>query len=195
LPLFALDAPDLIGALGAFDPQPGAWVEYRVRAREGMARIRFSVLGRDGARSWLEMAAFGDAGVPFAARLLLGPGAKRASDAERAVVYVLGLAPLELPVVDLREHLDSAATAPDGASIRRVRMVNVTVPAGRFQTEETRIAALGTVAFVWRASQVPLWGLVRARSPSESVELVAYGLHGARSAIPDQGTGSESTNE
>ena len=51
---------------------------------------------------------------------------------------------------------------------------------------------------VWRSSQVPLWGLVKAQSPRQTVELIASGKTGAESIFPpgwtdDQGKGSEST--
>jgi hypothetical protein len=46
---------------------------------------------------------------------------------------------------------------------------------------------------VWRAAQVPLWGLVRAEGPRQVVELTGLGERGARSVFPgDQGNGSES---
>ena len=76
----------------------------------------------------------------------------------------------------------------------RVGSGRVTVPAGTFAVEELRVGSGGGATRLSRASQVPLWGLVRAEGPRQTVELTAYGLQGARSVFPEvQGNGSEST--
>jgi hypothetical protein len=51
---------------------------------------------------------------------------------------------------------------------------------------------------IWRDRSVPLWGLLKARSPRQSIELVACGASGGRSVFPpgwDQGNGSESAKK
>jgi hypothetical protein len=146
---------------------------------------------------------FGDSGLPFAARLrfrLQEPdrGRREAARPERAsqclarlesaVVYLLGVAPLELPVVDLAGAFDGRCPESDAGG----RRVTVTVPAGTFAAEELPGA---DGERLWVARDVPLWGLVRAESRRVRVELVGFGWSGARSVLPAQGTGSDNTNE
>jgi hypothetical protein len=189
--LFAVGGPDLVAALGPLRPKVGSWAEYLVRARGGEeVRVRLSVVppALDGGRAWLEVTALGAQDLPFAARLLL----HRSGGIERAIVYALGQAPIEIPVSELQ---------PDPAKPRRGRAVRaspvgsaeVTVPAGTFHAEELRITSGGDTTRVWRAARVPLWGLVRAEGPRQTVELTGMGETGARSVFPaDQGKGSES---
>jgi len=199
LPLFALDSPDLVAALGPLRVEVGAWAEYVLRSPGRTARMRFSLLPPkvEGDRHWLEVAAFGDVGLPFAVRVLLKSGPVVPANVERAVLYVTGQAPLEIPLQDLQEQL--SRDAPKSSAARTVRGAERTIStgAGRFNASEVRITARGQTTRVWRAAEVPLWGLVRARGPRETIELVSFSHEGAQSAIPEprQGKGSESTNK
>ena len=199
LPLFALDSPDLVAALGTLHVEVGAWVEYLLRAGKRTARMRFSLLPPkvEGGRAWLEVAAFSDAGLPFAIRVLLKPGAVIPANVERAILYVMGQSPLELPLADLEERLPTAPPPASGARIVRGSDRTISTPAGQFKVSELRIAARGETTRVFRSVDIPLWGLVRAEGPREVIELVGFSHEGARSAIPDpaQGNGSDSTNK
>ena len=188
--LFAVGGPDLVAALGPLRAKVGSWAEYLVRGRDGEdLRVRIAIVppALEDERAWLEVTALGAQDLPFAARLLL----HRAGGIERAIVYALGQAPIEIPVGDLQP---STAKAKRGRAVRAspVGSAEVTVPAGTFQTEELRITSGGETTRVWRAARVPLWGLVRAEGPRQLVELIGLGETGARSVFPaDQGKGSE----
>jgi hypothetical protein len=199
LPLFALDSPDLVEALGTLRIEVGAWAEYLLRAGKRTARMRFSLLPPrvEGDRAWLEVATFSDAGLPFAVRVLLKPGPVIPANVERAILYVMGQAPLELPLADLQERLPASPPSASGARIARRSTRTLSTPAGRFKVSELRIASRGETTRVFRSADVPLWGLVRAEGPREVIELVGFSHEGARSAIPDpaQGNGSDSTNK
>ena len=72
-----------------------------------------------------------------------------------------------------------------------VGAAEVRVRAGVFKARVLRVSRTR----VWRSSDVPLWGLVKAESERQSVELIAFGHSGGRSVFParwDQGNGSES---
>jgi hypothetical protein len=199
LPLFALDSPDLVAALGPLRVEVGAWAEYLLRSSGSTARMRFSLLPPkvEGDRHWLEVAAFGDVGLPFAVRVLLKSGPVVPTNVERAIVYVTGQAPLEIPLEDLQERLARDAPGSSGARTVRGAARTIATGAGRFKASEVRITAGGQTTRVWRSADVPLWGLVRAEGPRETIELVSFSHEGARSAIPEpgQGKGSESTNK
>lgn len=169
----------------------GAWAEYSIRSRGAQGfRVRFSIVppALEGGRAWVEAAALGEMALPFAARLLVRSG----GGVERALLYVLGQAPVELPT-------DTAPAERQSRRARSSRIVavarrEVSVPAGRFDAEEVRVSPRGQALRAWRSERVPLWGLVRAEGARQVVELVAYGQSGARSVFPDvQGNGSEST--
>jgi hypothetical protein len=180
------EAARLAAALGPVRGKVGSWAEYLIRSRgEQDVRVRLSLVppALEEDRSWLEVTVVGERTLPFAARLLVG--SKGAL--ERAVVYALGQAPIDLPVGEPRDEAPKSGRHPQ---VRRIGHCTVAVPAGTFAVEEMRVGATR----VWRASRVPLWGLVRAQRPRQTVELTAYGFHGARSVFPDvQGKGSEST--
>jgi hypothetical protein len=199
LPLFALDAPDIVEALGPMRVEVGAWAEYLVRSPQGTARMRFSLLPPkvEGGRYWLEMAAFSDVALPFAMRALLRPGAVVPANMERATLYVLGQAPLEVPMEDLKEHASRKTPGSSGARIVHRAARTLSTQAGRFRATELRITAKGETTRLWRSDEVPLWGLVRSKGPKGAIELVAFSHEGARSAIPgpDQGNGKDSTNQ
>jgi hypothetical protein len=190
--VFAVGSPELLAALGPLRPKLGSWAEYLVRSSgEEDMRVRLSVMppALEGGRAWLEVSTLGAQALPFAARLLL----RGTGGLERAIVYALGQAPIEVPVAELQP----AAAKPkrDSGVVRTTSAgsAKVTVPAGTFQAEELRVVSGGETTRVWRAAQVPLWGLVRAEGPRQVVELTGLGEHGARSVFPaDQGNGSES---
>ena len=199
LPLFALDSPDLVAALGPLRVEVGAWAEYLVTSPRGTARMRFSLLPPkvEGDRHWLEVAAFGNVGLPFAVRVLLKSGPVVPANVERAIVYVTGQAPLEIPLQDVEERLRRDTARPSGARTVRGAERTIATSAGRFKASEVRITARGQTTRVWRSPEVPLWGLVRAEGPRETIELASFSHEGARSAIPEpgQGKGSDSTNK
>jgi hypothetical protein len=180
------EAARLAAALGPVRGKVGSWAEYLIRSRgEQDVRVRLALIppALEEGRSWLEVTVVGELSLPFAARLLVASK----GGLERAVVYALGQAPIELPVAEMQPEVPK----PDRhAAVRPIGRGTLTVPAGTFEVEKLRVG--GTR--VWRASRVPLWGLVRAEGPRQTVELTAYGFQGARSVFPGaQGNGSEST--
>jgi len=186
-PLFADE--ELAAALGSIDPQPGAWVEYLIRAKEkGNLRLRATVLPASGdGRYWLELASASDTGLVSAARLLLRGKELSAGAVERMALLVAGQQPIEVPP----EQLPRVSTTPraqmQASQLGRER---VRVPAGEFTAEVIRISRTK----VWRSAGVPLWGLVKAVSPRQSIELVSSGRSGGHSLFPPgwgQGNGSD----
>ena len=187
-PLFA--DPDLAAALGSIEPRPGAWAEYLVRAKgRGDLRVRATALdaGESG-RYWLELATAGENGMASAARLLLRGKSSSPKDIERMYVMIAGQPPIEVPL----DQLQLPDARPQGeARVKRLGSRRVRVAAGEFAAE----LLLVSDTRVWRAAKVPLWGLVKARSARQSVELVGFGESGGHSLFPPgwgQGNGSDS---
>jgi len=188
-PLFA--DPALREALGSIDPKPGAWAEYLLRAPgKGDLRVRATVLGAvDDGRYWLELATAGESGLASAAKFLIHGSAFSPGDVERLYVMVAGQQPIEIPLDEVRPA--GAKPKAEARRVERLRPERVHVAAGEFTAEVFRVS--GTR--IWRAAGVPLWGLVKARSARQSMELVASGITGGHSLFPpgwDQGKGSES---
>jgi hypothetical protein len=187
LPLFA--DPRLAEAMGHIDARPGAWAEYLVRAPgHDDLRVRAIVLpdAADG-RHWLELITASAGGIVSASRLLVRADAPLPQGIERMYLMLAGQQPIEVPLDRIR--LPEARTgAPP--SIVRLGIRRVRVPAGIFVAKAMRVAE----TLVWSDDDVPLWGLVKAKSPRQSLELVAYGMSGGHSVFPpgwDQGNGSE----
>lgn len=184
---------ELLAALGPVDAKVGAWAEYLVRSRgQRDLRIRVSAVPpvlEDG-RAWVEVASVGGLGLPFAARLLVSDTGRL----ERALVYALGQAPLEIPIGEIGERRTAERKSPKpGARAEHRRSSQVTVPAGVFHAEELRVLSGHVATRIWRAANVPLWKLVRAEGRHQTVELIGYGHQGARSVFPGaQGNGSDS---
>jgi hypothetical protein len=188
-PLFA--DPGMRAALGSIDPKPGAWAEYLVRAPgKGDLRVRATVLAAaDDGRYWLELATAGESGLASAAKLLVHGNAFSLGDVERLYVMIAGQQPIEVPLDEVRPG--RAKPPAEAQRVERLRPERVRVAAGEFNADVFR--ASGTR--IWRAAGVPLWGLVKARSARQSMELVASGTTGGHSLFPpgwDQGKGSES---
>jgi hypothetical protein len=180
---------NLVAALGPFRPQVGAWAEYLIRSRGDQdVRVRLAAVGPDlgRARAWIEVATVGSQSFPFAARLLLNAATGKL---ERASVYALGQAPIEVPV-------DGGEVASAAFSHVVPGITTVRVPAGTFTTTERRVVNGTKETRIWRTDEVPLWGLVRAREPGRTIELLRFGRAGARSLFPgSHGNGSESAKE
>jgi len=188
-PLFA--DPGLREALGSIDPKPGAWAEYLVRAPgKGDLRVRATVLAAvDDGRYWLELATAGESGLASAAKLLIHGNAFSLGDVERLYVMIAGQQPVEVPLDEVRPA--GAKPPAEAQRVERLRPERVHVAAGEFNADVFRVP--GTR--IWRAAGVPLWGLVKARSARQSMELVASGTTGGHSLFPpgwDQGKGRES---
>jgi hypothetical protein len=192
VPLFA--DPRLAEALGAFEPRPGAWVEYAIVPRKGpKARLRLSVLSPllSQGRYWLESASQSEGGPQVATRMLLHGSPGSAESLERLYVYVGGQAPMEFPLDAEARRLPPALPRRPLPRVRREGAQDVRVPAGRFRAELIQVGP----ARVWRSDGVPLLGLVRSVEPDRRIELIAFGRSGARTVFPpefDQGNGSES---
>jgi hypothetical protein len=85
----------------------------------------------------------------------------------------------------VKEQVFQAPPRSSGARISRGAERIVSTRAGRFKTAELRIVARGQTTRVWRSDDVPLWGLIRAKGPEETLDLVAFSREGARSAVPE----------
>jgi hypothetical protein len=184
----------LASTVGPLRAQPGSWAEYLVRTRGDQdVRFRVSVVPAavERGRVWLELAVLGSESLPVAARLLV---VAASGEIERAAVYALGQAPLEIPIDGDARAIAIASGPP--ARIVQERHEDVTVVAGTFRATKLRIADARDGASVWTSDTVPLWGLVRARDRRRTIELLRYGHEGARSVFPfAQGNGSDSANE
>ena len=196
LPFFA--NPLLTAALGPIQPQPGAWVEYYVRNKgKPDTRVRASVLDQPAAdgRYWLEIASASEQGIAAAVKMLVHGDPATAKDVERMFVFLAGQQPLEVPL----DQVDMPKKAPPKPpAVKHLRREPLTVRAGTFKAELLQAGDMR----VWRApGEVPLWSLVKAQSPRESVELIGRGRTGAHTVFPAgwgdakdaQGYGSEST--
>ncbi len=188
LPLFA--DPATSAALGSIEARPGAWAEYLIRASgKGDLRVRATALPAEGeGRYWLELATASETGIASAARLLLRGKELEAGAVERAYLMIAGQQPIEVPPEQIRRAERKGAAK---VAVKRLGTQRVRVPAGEFTAEALRIEG----ARVWRSASVPLWGLVKAVSPRQSIELVASGSAGGHSLFPPgwgQGNGSES---
>ena len=197
LPLFA--NPKLAAALGAFQPLEGAWVEYLVQQKgEQGIRLRATVLPPSKPeRYWLELDTVGQAGVAGATKLLVHGNAFRLKDIERAYVMLAGQHPLDLPLDELDVPEQKEPLAPP--KVKQLGKGAVKVRAGSFQAEALQVQDTK----IWRSAEVPLWGLVKAQGPRDSIELLSFGKSGGHSIFPPgwgespekpaQGNGSEST--
>ncbi len=200
-PLFALGAPDVLEALGPWEPVVGHWVEYYVvQAGEAPARVRLSVLAeRPGGRFWLEVVGASLVGLPMASRLLVRGHPARAGDVERLQVYVTGQAVLELPLDEAQKALDPSAPKAAGVRVEKLSHAEVAVPAGRFQATRLRVSRgqgpLAETTTLYRAQEVPIFHLVKSESSGNRakgkaaqkttvVELFASGKSGAHSMFP-----------
>jgi len=195
LPLLAVGSPELVLATGPIRPEVGSWAEYFIRSRgEQDVRVRLAIVPPAvQGRVWLEVTTIGSDSLPFAARLLL---VTATGQVERATMYFLGQAPLEVPIESCEAEAPLPATSTPPKRVVGAGVRHVTVPAGTFRTTELRISAERKATRLWRSDVVPLWGLVRARGERQSIELVAYAHGGARSVFPaPQGNGSDSAKE
>jgi len=157
---------------------------------KGDLRVRATVLAAvDDGRYWLELATAGESGLASAAKLLIHGNAFSLGDVERLYVMIAGQQPVEVPLDEVRPA--GAKPPAEAQRVERLRPERVHVAAGEFNADVFRVP--GTR--IWRAAGVPLWGLVKARSARQSMELVASGTTGGHSLFPpgwDQGKGRES---
>lgn len=194
IPLFS--DPRLSEALGGFHQRAGAWVEYAILPRRGpQARLKASVLAPLASRGryWLEIVSEQQGGLPVAVKMLLHGPPGTMENVERIYLYVAGQAPVELPLDDARAD----AGSPPGGPLPRVRRKGteqLVLAAGKFRCDVLQLEG----SRLYRSAQVPLWGMVRAITPEERVELVGFGESGAVTVFPEpfgegaQGKGSES---
>jgi hypothetical protein len=177
-------------ALGDLKPSPGTWAEYAVKSGQWSLRVRASVLPdpAPAGRYWLELVTTADNAPLQAVRLLVHGSPAQPGNLERVELYRAGQAPIEMPVDGLANEPLKQRKPP---RLVRGREQSVQVPAGSFTA---RRFDAGDVR-LWRSPAVPLWGLVKSKSPRQTVELVSSGLGGAQSVFPSppQGNGSDKT--
>lgn len=182
-------------ALGPLKPEVGAWVEYAVRTRGTPdARVRIAVLppALENGWYWLEEVSLGNEGAASAVKMRLHGDPSDTRNIDRMYLFVPGQAPIEVPL-DQIPKAGPPAHKP-GKAVRGAPE-RIKVMAGTFEKAETLRS--GNLR-IWRAQSVPLWGLVKATSPGQTVELMNSGRTGAHSAFPagfaddqNQGKGSE----
>ena len=193
-------APPILGdaalaeALGPPDTQAGSWVEYIVRTRgHSDTRVRFSILppALEKGWYWMEEAGVNSDGMASAIKLRVHGDPSDPRNYDRMYVYVLGQAPIEVPLdqIPMPEPLRKAPGKVVKGAPERIE-----VKAGVYEKAEP--LRLRDVR-IWRSKSVPLWGLIKAQSPRQTVELIGSGRTGAHSTFPtawvdDQGKGSES---
>ena len=188
----ALASPEALAALGPFSPERGAWAEYMIRGPGAPdERLRISVLPQvlpDG-RYWLELDSATAAGLAAATRILVHGDFSKKGAIERIVVYIAGQAAFELPLDEAHEALDAEAPRVSPGPRAKVTVLapaQVKVPAGLFKADRFRISARGATTEIWRAREVPLWGLVRSANPGSVAELLKFSHSGAHSLVPLQ---------
>ena len=160
--------PAIPAALGPINPRPGSWAEYLVRTR-----------GREDVRVRATVLPAEGEGRYWLELTAAG----ESGIASAARVLIEGDRPWPANVG--RMYVMLAAQQP------------VEIPLDRIRLALPRSTARVPVR-VWRARSVPLWGLVKARSPRQSVELLTSGTAGGHSVFPpgwDQGNGRESAKK
>ena len=181
LPLIALGTPDVLEALGEFRPEIGAWAEYAITEHQHQTgRILISVLPPpmpDG-NYWLEIDSINEQAYPVALRLLAHGNPGRVSSIARAIIYVPGQGPIELPLRLANEEHSRPAPAPSGAGISTTHGEKVKVAAGSFTADRIRIGKGKESTTLWRSLDVPLFGLVKSVAPGKEIELSASGHTG-----------------
>lgn len=185
--LFALAPPEVLAALGAWRPQPGAWVEYEVRRRgHAPVQVRLSVLqpALPEGRYWLEIAAASAGSVPVVARLLVHGQPTHPADVERTLVYVAGQAVLELPLEEADGSFEPRGEADRSIRVKARGEEQVKVRAGTFTAQRLEVSRAKERATLWRADGVPILGLVKAEDEGSQTELTGHGLTGARTLFP-----------
>ena len=186
-PLFALAPPEVLQALGPWNPQPGAWVEYEVRqAGHAPVLVRLSVLppALPGDRFWLEIAAASAEAAPVAARLLVHGQPTHPEDVERTLLYVGGQAVLELPLDEAEGSFEPRPKGPSGLTVTPLGLEQVKVRGGSFRAQRLRVSRQKLHATLWRADEVPVLGLVKSEDAHTKTELVGHGLTGAHTVFP-----------
>ena len=158
--------PRLVEGFGAIDARPGAWAEYLVRTTgREDARVRVTCLAAEGEGRYWLELAMAAQSGIVSAARLLVHGGVPSSAIERMYLMLAGQQPIEIPLAARRSHVRTRRV-PDGGPTR-----------------------------IRRAASVPLWGLVEARSRTQSIELLASGASGGHSVFPPgwtQGNGRES---
>jgi hypothetical protein len=178
--------PAVLEALGDLEARPGSWAEYLVQGKKTpTVRVRISVLTDPApqGRYWLELDTAALGAPPQAARLLVHGSPARPQDIERMEIYMLGQAPIELPlgqIGDKDKAAERAKTKPPPKIVRRGEE-RVEVRGGKFTAQVLQVGDTR----VWRSPLVPLWGLVKGRSPRQTIELLGSGREGAHSVFPD----------
>jgi hypothetical protein len=160
--------PSIAAGLGPIDPRPGSWAEYLVRTR-----------GREDVRVRATVLAAEGEGRYWLE--LTAAGESGIASAARVLIE----GDRSWPANVLRMYLMLAGQQPVEIPLDRIRLASPRGPA----RGPTRL---------WRAGNVPLWGLVKARSPRQSVELLAAGASGGHSVFPpgwDQGNGRDSAKK
>jgi hypothetical protein len=185
----------LSDALGPPRAEPGAWVEYAVRTKGSPdARVRISILppALEGGWYWLEEVSVGNDGMASAVKLRAHGDPSDTRNYDRMYLYVPGQAPIEVPL-DQIPRAEPARQKP--RKVVRGAPERVKVMAGTF--DKAQPMRTGDLR-IWRVESVPLWGVVKAQTPRQSVELMNSGKTGAHSTFPpgfsddqNQGKGSD----
>ena len=194
VPLFS--DPRLSEALGGFQQREGAWVEYAVLPRRGpQTRLKASLLAARAPRGryWLEIVSEQQGSLPVAVKMLLHGPPGTMENVERIYLYVAGQAPVELPLDEARADAGEPPRRPL-PQVRHEGIEPLARAAGKFRCDVLQIEG----SRLYRSGRVPLWGMVRAVTPEERIELIGFGESGAASVFPEafgegiQGKGSES---
>jgi hypothetical protein len=161
----------------------GSWVEYLVAdlGRKTTLRLRLAIVERSEAGTWMELTLQAPAMERLVVKTLVKGDQRSPASARRVILKAGNMQPVEVVGGEPAPAAPRWQPAPTDVA-RRIGSESVRVPAGVLSAEHFRTVTKRGTTDTWLSGKIPLFGLVKVKSPEYIYELAASGFD-ARTAI------------
>jgi hypothetical protein len=166
-----------------FKPIVGGWSEYQLNQKgEPPARMKISIVDKEGDLYWYEMAVEDKQGEKMITKTLVSGNPNDQKNVKRIIVKTGNQPAMEIPV-----RMSGQSIKPQGSI--RGKMIDkgsetIKVPAGTFTTHHFQSQEGETLVDTWVHKDISPYGLIKSQSKDFEMVLLSYGT-GAKTQITE----------
>jgi len=179
----------------------GCWSIYEFKDKDGVGKLKFSIVGKEKDSYWLEIATTDKDGERSIMKMLFTGDPRKETTATRIIMKNGDEPAVELPTMKFNkpnrvemkektEEKDTEEQEPE-SEIKEIGKEKLTVAGRKLETTHYKISSVDEDGEkeefdVWLSPEVPFIPVVKAIEPESEFQLVDFGKSGAKSEITEE---------